>query len=98
MNIFQEGVGIHGDQVKYAQYCHLVTRLLELLRDGQNGAPIKEDDQSEADEDHLTGRYIYINAPVWGRTKVFYETSGKGPQQIVFLHTAGSDSRQCLAS
>ncbi|KIX09517.1 uncharacterized protein Z518_00597 [Rhinocladiella mackenziei CBS 650.93] len=93
MNIVQEGVGVQGDQVKFAQYGHLTTRLLELLRDGQNG-PLKEDEQPEADEDHLTGKYIYIDAPVWGRTKVYYETSGNGPQQIVFLHTAGSDSRQ----
>ncbi|OAL20656.1 hypothetical protein AYO22_08665 [Fonsecaea multimorphosa] len=93
MNIVQEGVGVDGNQVKFAQYCHLATRLLELLREGQNG-PTKEDEQPETDEDHLTGKYIYITAPVWGRTKVFYETSGTGPQQIVFLHTAGSDSRQ----
>jgi pimeloyl-ACP methyl ester carboxylesterase len=31
---------------------------------------------------------------VWGRCKVFYEYSGEGKQPIVFLHTAGSDSRQ----
>ena len=93
MNIVQEGVGVHGNQTKFAQYGHLATRLLELLRDGQNG-PLKEDEQPESDEDHLTGKYIYINAPVWGRSKVFYETSGNGAQQIVFLHTAGSDSRQ----
>ncbi|KAK7894234.1 hypothetical protein LTR67_005992 [Exophiala xenobiotica] len=93
MNIKQEGVGIHGNQVKFAQYGHLATRLLELLRDGLHG-PLQEDEQPETDEDHITGKYIYINAPVWGRTKVFYETSGTGPQQIVFLHTAGSDSRQ----
>ncbi|KAJ4558247.1 hypothetical protein HRR86_000214 [Exophiala dermatitidis] len=93
MNIVQEGVGVQGDQVKFAQYGHLATRLLELLREGQNG-PLKEDEQPETDEDHITGKYIYINAPVWGRTKVFYETSGTGAQQIVFLHTAGSDSRQ----
>lgn len=93
MNIVQEGVGVQGDQVKFAQYGHLATRLLELLREGQNG-PLKEDQQSLTDEDHLTGKYVYVDAPVWGRSKVFYETSGNGPQQIVFLHTAGSDSRQ----
>lgn len=42
----------------------------------------------------LANKYIYINAPAWGRSKIFYETSGDGPQQILFLHTAGSDSRQ----
>jgi pimeloyl-ACP methyl ester carboxylesterase len=93
MNIKQEGVGVQGDQTKFAQYGHLATRLLELLRDGLHG-PMKEEEQPETDEDHIIGRYIYINAPVWGRTKVFYESAGDGPQQIVFLHTAGSDSRQ----
>lgn len=93
MNIVQEGVGVQGDKVKFAQYGHLATRLLELLREGQHG-PLPTDHQPETDEDHITGRYIYIDAPVWGRSKVFYETSGTGPQQIVFLHTAGSDSRQ----
>jgi len=93
MNIKQEGVGIHGNEVKFAQYGHLATRLLELLREGQNG-PMKEDSQPEMEDDYITGKYIYIQAPVWGRTKVFYEKSGKGQQEIVFLHTAGSDSRQ----
>lgn len=93
MNIKQEGVGVQGDSVKFAQYAHLATRLLELLREGQNG-PVKQDIQPEMDQDHITGKYIYINAPLWGRSKIFYETSGNGPQQIVFLHTAGSDSRQ----
>ncbi|KAK4945549.1 hypothetical protein LTR10_015168 [Elasticomyces elasticus] len=93
MNIKQEGVGVHGNNTKFAQYGHLATRLLELLREGQNG-PTKEDTNPETDEDHIIGRYIYVDTPVWGRTKIFYEKSGDGPQQVVFLHTAGSDSRQ----
>lgn len=93
MNIKQEGVGIQGDQVRFAQYGHFATRALELLRDGLHG-PMKEDDQEESDEDHIAGRYIYINPPVWGRSKTFVESSGNGPQEIVFCHTAGSDSRQ----
>ncbi|KIV76930.1 hypothetical protein PV11_08779 [Exophiala sideris] len=93
MNIKQEGVGVHGNNTKFAQYGHLATRLLELLREGQNG-PTKEDTNPETDEDHIIGRYIYVDTPVWGRTKIFYEKSGDGPQEVVFLHTAGSDSRQ----
>jgi pimeloyl-ACP methyl ester carboxylesterase len=53
-----------------------------------------EDEQKEPENDYLTGRYIYLEAPVWGRSKIFYEFSGEGKQAIVFLHTAGSDSRQ----
>jgi len=37
---------------------------------------------------------VYIEAPIWGKCKVFYETAGEGKQEIVFLHTAGSDARQ----
>ncbi|KAI3400724.1 hypothetical protein diail_1933 [Diaporthe ilicicola] len=93
MNIKQEGVGVVGDQTRFAQYGHLATRLLEVLREGLHG-PIPEESQEEPSEDHIIGRYIYIDAPVWGRTKIFYETSGDGPIPIVFCHTAGSDSRQ----
>lgn len=45
-------------------------------------------------EDHIVGRYVYIEAPIWGRCKIFYEQSGEGKQDIVFCHTAGSDGRQ----
>lgn len=93
MNIKQEGVGIQGDMTRFAQYGHLATRLLELLREGEHG-PIDEYKAETYDEDHIIGRYAYVDCPIWGRTKIFYETSGDGPQQIVFLHTAGSDSRQ----
>lgn len=93
MNIKQEGVGIQGDETRFAQYGHLATRLLELLREGQHGL-MKEEQQEEQTEDHITGRYIFIDAPVWGRTKIFVETAGDGSTPIVFLHTAGSDSRQ----
>lgn len=93
MNIKQEGVGVHGDQLKFAQYGHLATRLLELLREGLHG-PIEETHQDMPEEDHITGKYIYLDCPGWGRTKIFYETCGNGPQEIVFCHTAGADSRQ----
>lgn len=93
MNIKQEGVGVVGNQVRFAQYGHLATRLLEVLREGLHG-PIPEEHQDEPTEDHIIGRYKYIDTPVWGRTKLFYETSGTGPIPIVFCHTAGSDSRQ----
>ena len=93
MNIKQEGVGIVGNETKFAQYGHLATRLLELLREGEHG-PMQEDSQPEASEDQIIGRYKYVDCPVWGRTKIFIETAGNGPIPIVFLHTAGSDSRQ----
>lgn len=58
-------------------------------------APTPEDeDNPETDEDHITGKYVYITAFTLGKNKVFYETAGKGKQDIVFLRTAGSNSRQ----
>lgn len=57
--------------------------------------PTPEDEQLELDEDAIVGRYVYLTGiPTWGRCKVFYEQSGEGEQDVLFLHTAGSDSRQ----
>lgn len=93
MNIKQEGIEVQGDQTEFAHWTHVWRRTLELLHDAYCG-PTPEDEQPEPTEDHLVGRYVYITAPVWGKAKVFYETSGDGDQEIVFLHTAGSDGRQ----
>ncbi|KAL2838304.1 Alpha/Beta hydrolase protein [Aspergillus pseudoustus] len=81
MNIVQDGAGVHGDHEKFGQFTHLTTRLLEVIREGLHG-PLVEDQQAESDEDHLTGKYVFIEPPVWGKSKVFYETSGNGPQEI----------------
>lgn len=93
MNIKQKGIEVLGDQTAYAYWAHVWRRVLELTHEAHCG-PLKEEEQAEEERDYLTGRYVYLAAPVWGRSKVFYETSGEGKQQIVFLHTAGSDSRQ----
>lgn len=93
MNIKQKGVEVLGDQTAFAQWTHVWRRVLELAHDAHCG-PMQEEEQAEAQYDYLTGKYTYLEAPVWGRCKVFYEYSGEGKQPIVFLHTAGSDSRQ----
>jgi len=93
MNIKQEGIEIQGDQNAFAHWAHVWRRVLELAHDAHCG-PLKEDTQPELGKDYLTGRYLFLEAPVWGRCKVFYEYSGDGKQPIVFLHTAGSDGRQ----
>lgn len=89
----QEGIEVTGDQTAFAQWTHIWRRVLELIHDAHCG-PIKEDEQPEPQQDYLTGKYTFLEAPVWGRCKIFYEYSGDGKQPIVFLHTAGSDSRQ----
>jgi hypothetical protein len=93
MNIKQQGIEVQGDQTAMAHWTHVWRRVLELAHDAQCG-PIQEDTQPEPQKDYLVGRYVYLDAPVWGRTKIFYEASGDGKQPIVFLHTAGSDGRQ----
>lgn len=93
MNIKQKGIEVLGDQTSYAHWTHVWRRVLELAHDAQCG-PIPEDEQAESEEDHIVGRYKYLEAPIWGRSKIYYEFSGEGKQAIVFLHTAGSDSRQ----
>jgi hypothetical protein len=93
MNIKQQGVEILGDEEPYNKFTHFWRRALEVLHDAHCG-PMKEDVEPETDEDFIVGRYTYITAPLWGRCKVFYEQSGNGKQDILFLHTAGSDSRQ----
>lgn len=93
MNIKQEGIEVLGDQLAWNKYAHFWRRALEVLHDAHCG-PMPEDEEPEVDEDYIVGRYVYITARIWGRCKVFYEQSGEGKQDIVFLHTAGSDSRQ----
>jgi hypothetical protein len=81
MNIVQDGAGIQGDHEKFGQFAHLTTQLLEVIREGLHGPPA-EDQQAEPDEDHLTGKYVFINPPVWGKTKIFYETSGTALRRL----------------
>ena len=92
-NIHQDGVEVVGDHDAYINFTHIWRRTLELLHDAFCG-PIEMESQATTDEDHIIGRYVYISPPVWGRVKLFYESSGEGNQDIVFLHTAGSDGRQ----
>ena len=80
-------------QDSFARWTHVWRRVLELLHDSFAG-PTPEDQQDELDEDCIVGRYVYVTSPLWGKCKIFYEQSGEGDQEIVFLHTAGSDSRQ----
>jgi len=93
MNIKQEGIEVLGDQDAFARWTHVWRRTLELLHDSFAG-PTPADEQDEPDEDCIVGRYTYVTSPLWGKCKIFYEQSGEGTQDIVFLHTAGSDSRQ----
>jgi hypothetical protein len=74
------------------------SRVLEAAREAANkGVGVSPPRTADIDyeEDSIVGRYVYLDVPGWnGRIKTFYETAGTGSQEILFLHTAGSDSRQ----
>lgn len=98
MNIKQEGIEVLGDKKAFAHWTHVWRRVLELLHDAHAG-PTPADEEPEKEEDHIVGRYVYLkDLPTWNKCKVFYESSGNGSVPIVFLHTAGSDSRQVCIS
>lgn len=99
-NIKQRGIQVLGSQDDFNRCAHFWRRTLEVLHDAHAGpTPADEPardvgDNAGNDEDHIVGRYVYVTAPLWGRCKLFYEQSGAGKQDVLFLHTAGSDSRQ----
>ncbi|TDZ30693.1 hypothetical protein C8035_v001946 [Colletotrichum spinosum] len=95
-NIRQDGVEVVGDENLFVSYAAIVRRVLELSHEALNG-PVQEDPLPEPplEDDPIVGKYVHVSSPVWGRTRIFYEQSGDaGRPDIVFLHTAGSDSRQ----
>ena len=87
MNNRQEGIEIKGDFQSFSHFAPIWRRSLELLHDAYAG-PCPEDTQEDLDEDALVGGYLVLkDVPLWGRCKIYYETSGKGSVPIVFCHT-----------
>lgn len=92
------GVSVLGDTLAFARQARIWRLLLDQIRTTVNNTQATEADEVESDpEDFITGRYIHIKTPLHGRARIFVESSGSGPQQVLFLHTAGSDSRQSHA-
>lgn len=93
-----DGVGIEGDMVEFCRNARIWRIVLDRARDVLNGVksedPFGQAYSQDAEDDAIVGRYIWIETPSWGRSKVFYESAGSGRQSILFLHTAGADSRQ----
>ncbi|KAF2762050.1 alpha/beta-hydrolase [Pseudovirgaria hyperparasitica] len=94
MNIKQKGIEVLGDKDSFVHHTHVWRRVLELIHDAHAGPAQLDPEPVEPKEDYIIGRYLWIEAPVWGKTKIFVESAGQGKQQLLFLHTAGSDSRQ----
>ncbi|KAF2239646.1 alpha/beta hydrolase-like protein [Viridothelium virens] len=92
----KNGAKILGSQVDFARHAHIVRRVLELLHEihcGKTGEPLEDNEETE-EQDFIQGHYIFLTLPLYGRCKIFVEQSGTGTQDLLFLHTAGADSRQ----
>lgn len=94
-----DDICILGDQQAFARYARLWRIVLDRARDILHGKLIKvldrevpEDEFME--EDAVTGQYVWLEMQEYGKVKVFYEYAGTGDLDLLFLHTAGSDSRQ----
>jgi pimeloyl-ACP methyl ester carboxylesterase len=93
----EKGVEILGDIVAFGRNARIWRLALDRIRNTIHGRQASVDGDSYGDDeedDSIVGRYIWVDSPRWGRSKVFYESAGSGPQDILFLHTAGADSRQ----
>jgi len=94
-----QGVSVTGDQTLFGEHARLWRIVLDRMRDALHGeearARLDEPPVDEVQEDDaVVGRYLWTEMEEYGKVKIFYETAGSGPQDLLFLHTAGSDSRQ----
>ena len=88
-----------GDEQGLLQHAHLVRRALELARwvaNGRSAAALRPQEPVAAtaagDIEPITGRYAAIE--IEGRThRIYFEQAGAG-RDLLFLHTAGADTRQ----
>ena len=88
-----------GDEQKLLQYAHLVRRTLELARwvaNGRSAHALRPEGsaaaRAAADPEPIIGRYAAID--IEGRPhRIYFEQAGAG-HDLLFLHTAGADTRQ----
>ena len=93
------GVQVLGDLAAFTMHARVWRIILERVRAGLHSIPIKDNQMQyipddERDDDSITGHYTWVTLPALGKCKIFYETSGTGNHDVLFLHTAGADSRQ----
>lgn len=95
----EPGVRISGDIDAFSKSVSVWRIVLDIARDVIHGRQSCSTDsdvdetRSENDDD-IVGKYVGIVTPSLGRTRIFYECAGHGPGQLLWLHTAGADSRQ----
>ena len=76
----------------WARSLHLLERLLEVAR---GDPPAAEAQPAERDPGQIEGRYHRVAIPGGAVASVYAESAGRGAP-VLFLHTAGADSRQYL--
>ena len=94
-----DGISVLGDQEAFARHARIWRIVLDRARDVLHGKPLRTaldepPEEEVTEDDSVTGKYTWLETSEYGRVKVFYEYAGSGPQTLLFLHTAGSDSRQ----
>ncbi|ETI27679.1 hypothetical protein G647_00128 [Cladophialophora carrionii CBS 160.54] len=96
------GVEVLGDEEAFTRHARTWRIVLDRVREAANGgqansSSAQQEDytpEDETDDDSIIGHYTWLTLPPLGKCKIFYEVSGQGHQPILFLHTAGADSRQ----
>ena len=101
----ENGVSISGDPASFARYARVWRLALDILRTTIR-PPVKQSvslssaegnasqDQHVSSVAEITGTYLPTTTSLFGHSRIFVERAGHGPQKLLFLHTAGSDSRQ----
>lgn len=87
---------VSGDPTVIAQARAALDRLVEGLSDPSAVTAYETDVEAyETDLGQITGRYKMVDV-VGTPHRYYYETAGTGDLPVIFLHTAGADSRQYL--
>lgn len=86
---------VEGNRLVFMRYVYIVRRMLDIARAVAGGKQPATEDSAiplKPGVEPITGRYVNIAVDgVWHR--IYYEESGTG-RDLLFLHTAGADSRQ----
>lgn len=95
----EAGVEVSGDQTAFTAFARVWRLVIDIVRDAlQHEASRTVESRfveaDELDDDSIIGHYLWLKLPEVGKCKIFYEKSGVGLQHMLFLHTAGADSRQ----
>ena len=93
----KDGAVVEGDSSAFARNARLWRLVLDRMKEVIHGRTLDSstvDFGEESEGDSIVGRYVWVDSERFGKCKMFYESAGSGQQAVLFLHTAGADSRQ----